>query len=111
MTFKSLAFATVAGLGLLAGGAHAEDLVFTLTNHTDATIVRFYTSPTGVNNWEEDVLGDDVLGPGESVDITIADGRTVCDYDMRFEFDEDDNLKPAEDTANLCETGSYTLEN
>ena len=89
--------------------AQAEDLVFTLTNSTGSTLERFYTSPVGVNQWEEDVFGTDVLEPGESIEITIADGRTVCEYDMRFEFSEDSDLDTTEDTQNLCEMGSYEI--
>ncbi|MEP9372490.1 hypothetical protein [Mesorhizobium sp. KR1-2] len=89
--------------------AHAEDLVFTLTNGTSSVLTQFYTSPTGVNDWEADVLGQDVLNPGESAQVTIADGRTVCNYDMRFEFTEDSELDTTTDTQDLCELGSYTI--
>ena len=89
--------------------AKAEDLVFMLTNKTGSTLERFYTSPVGVDDWEEDVFGNDVLEPGESVKITIRDGRAVCKYDLRFEFTEDSDLDTTEDVQNLCEMGSYTL--
>jgi hypothetical protein len=89
--------------------AHAEDLVFTLTNGTNSVLTEFYTSPTGVNDWEADVLGQDVLNPGESAQVTIADGRTVCAYDMRFEFSEESELDTTTDTQDLCELGSYTI--
>ncbi|MFC3970758.1 hypothetical protein ACFOVS_22040 [Rhizobium lemnae] len=98
-----------AAFAALASSAKAEDLVFMLTNNTRSTLERFYTSPVGVNDWEEDVFGNDVLQPGESVKITIRDGRTVCKYDMRFEFTEDSDLDTTEDTQNLCELGSYTI--
>ncbi|MBB4291093.1 hypothetical protein GGE16_003152 [Rhizobium leguminosarum] len=89
--------------------SNAEDLKFKLTNGTDSVLTRFYSSPTGVANWEEDVFGEDVLDPGESVNITIADGRTVCKYDMRFEFEEGSDLATTDDTQDLCELGSYTI--
>jgi len=92
-----------------AGPSQAEDLVFTLTNSTNSTLERFYTSPTGVDQWEEDVFGKDVLEPGESIKITIADGRSVCEYDMRFEFTEDSNLDTTEDSQDLCALGSYEI--
>ncbi|TBA91270.1 hypothetical protein [Rhizobium ruizarguesonis] len=92
-----------------AGSSHAEDLSFKLTNGTNSVLARFYSSPTGVDEWEEDVFGDDVLNPGESMDITIADGRTVCKYDMRFEFEEGSNLATTEDTQDLCAMSSYTI--
>ncbi|MBU1315554.1 MAG: hypothetical protein KJ947_15105 [Alphaproteobacteria bacterium] len=100
---------TLAALLTSAVASQAEDLVFTLTNSTNSTLERFYTSPTGVDEWEEDVFGQDVLSPGDSIEITIADGRSVCEYDMRFEFSEDSDLDTTEDTQNLCEMGSYEI--
>lgn len=101
--------AMLACLATTAGNAHAEDLVFTLKNATKSTLERFYTSPTGVNDWEEDVFGKDVLEPGESMKITIADGRNVCKYDLRFEFTDDSDLDTTEDTQDLCQMGEYTI--
>lgn len=94
---------------LSVGPSHAEDVVFTLTNGTKSTLERFYTSPEGVDNWEEDVFGEDVLEPGQSVKITVRDGRRACDYDMRFEFTEDSDLDTTEDTVNLCELSEYEI--
>lgn len=99
----------IAALTMSFGAAQAEDLVFTLKNGTTSTMTRFYTSPKGVDDWEEDVFGQDVLEPGAKIEITIADGRAVCTYDMRFEFEESSDLDTTEDTTNLCDTGSYTI--
>ncbi|MCJ8518227.1 hypothetical protein MUU54_05100 [Rhizobium tarimense] len=92
-----------------AAPSRAGDLTFTLINSTGSTLERFYSSPVGVDEWEEDVFGKDVLEPGESIEITIADGRTVCEYDMRFEFSEDSDLETTEDSQDLCELGSYEI--
>ncbi|MGA1830332.1 hypothetical protein [Rhizobium wenxiniae] len=106
--FTSIAAGAFAALILSVGASRAaDDLVFTLINKTSGTLERFYTSPTGVDNWEDDVFGDDVLEPGDSMKITIADGRRTCKYDMRFEFTEDSNFEDMEDTQDLCAMGSY----
>ncbi|MBD9371359.1 hypothetical protein IB238_01730 [Rhizobium sp. ARZ01] len=97
-----------AALSLAAGAAQAEDLVFTLKNGTNSVLNNFYASPVGVENWEDDIFGRQALGPGEEMEITIADGRTVCEYDMRFEFQGDD-LDTTTDSQNLCELGEYTI--
>lgn len=101
------AVTVLAATGLFAGQAMAEDLVFTLNNFSALGLVEFYTSPADTNNWEEDVLGEDVLLPGYSVDVTIADGRTQCTYDMQFVMSDGQQL---EDTIDMCELGSYTLQ-
>ncbi|HYJ86854.1 MAG TPA: hypothetical protein VEW46_12405 [Pyrinomonadaceae bacterium] len=45
---------------------------FTLHNETGQEIIEVYASPTGVDNWEEDILGQDTLPTGESVNITFS---------------------------------------
>lgn len=90
-----------------AAPAQAEDLAFLLRNQSGYDLYEFYASPTDVSSWEEDILGADILPSGESVEIIIADGRTQCDYDLRMVFEDGDVL---EDTVNLCDTGSYTIE-
>ncbi len=100
---------TSAAFLLFAGASYAEDLVFTLKNGTNSVLTNFYTSPVGVNEWEDDVFGKQVLDPGESIEITIADGRSVCKYDMKFEFEENSDLDTTTDTQDLCELGSYTI--
>jgi hypothetical protein len=62
----------------------------------------------GVDQWEDDVFGSQALGPGESMEITISDGREVCKYDMKFEF-QGDELDSTTDTQDLCELGEYTI--
>lgn len=99
----------VAALLCASAAAHAADLTFTLKNGTNSVLTRFYTSPVGVNEWEDDVFGEQVLEPGESIEITIADGRTVCRYEMRFEFEEGSDLDTTEDRQDLCKLGSYTI--
>ena len=101
--------ASAVALAMLAGPALAEDLVFQLKNGTKSVLTRFHTSPVGVDKWEDDVFGEQVLNPGETIEITIADGRDVCNYDMRFEFTEDSDLDTTTDKQNLCELGEYTI--
>lgn len=103
--YRSILFASA--LSFVAAPAMAEDLEFTLTNNSGHVMIEFYASPSDVASWEEDILGADVLGHNESVVITIADGRTQCEYDLRMTFDDGDVL---EDTVDLCVTGSYTVE-
>ncbi|NKN36635.1 DUF3108 domain-containing protein [Agrobacterium sp. a22-2] len=109
MTRLLSAAAVLAMVTFSAGIAQAEDLVFTLKNNTKSTLTHFYTSPVGVDDWEGDVFGSQVLEPGETIELTIADGRTVCEYDMRMEFEGSATLDTTEDTQNLCEMGSYTI--
>ena len=103
---RTLAAAAVLSLAAV-GTAAAQDLQFKLNNESSFVVVEFYASPSDVGDWEEDILGVDVLGSGESANITIADARTQCEYDLRFVFDDGDVVERA--AVDLCETGSYTL--
>ncbi|HHX89385.1 MAG TPA: hypothetical protein GX700_06340 [Paracoccus sp.] len=101
------AAALTAAAWAFAAPALAQDMMFTLNNRTGYVLVEFYASPVTSSDWEEDILGADVLGSGESVDVLIADGRANCEYDFLMVFDDGDEVT---DQVNICELGSYTLE-
>jgi hypothetical protein len=90
----------------LAAPASAQDVTYELVNGTGLTLVYVYTSPVDVTSWGADVLGAEVLGPGEAGTVLIADGSAQCDYDLRFVFDDGQELR---DRVNICEIASYTL--
>lgn len=104
---KRLLTLTAVAASLLAAPAFAEDLTFTYTNKTGSAVTHFYASPSASNEWGDDILGRDVLNPGEAGTVTIADGERTCTYDLRSEFSDGDVVQ--EDKVNLCELGSYTL--
>ena len=86
--------------------AFAEDLQFELINNSAYTVVQFYTSPTNMGDWREDILGAEVLPSGESGTVTVTDGSDQCIYDIRVVLDDSSELT---DTVDMCEMGSYTL--
>ena len=92
-----------------SAAVRAEDLVFKLTNGTNSVLNNFHASPVGVEQWEDDIFGQQVLAPGESMQITIADGRRTCKYDLKFDFEGSDKLETTTDTQDLCEMSTYTL--
>ncbi len=58
---------------------------FTLHNETRQEIKEVYISPTGTEEWEEDILGADTLESGDSVDITFSRRRENM-WDMKVVF-------------------------
>jgi len=58
-----------------------------------STISKFFISPTSVNDWEEDVLGVDVLPDGESVDITFGRGEGSTLFDMKVVDSDNDSYE------------------
>ena len=95
-----------AALTLVAAPVFAEDLLFELINASSANLQELYVSASQADEWGDDILGLDVLAAGEQGTVTIADGMTVCEYDMRFVMDSGVTV---DGSANLCELGSFTL--
>ena len=93
-------------LAALAAPAMAQDVQYELTNDSGLTLMEFYTSPVDDGTWGSDVLGAGVLAAGETGTVTIADGETTCDYDLRFVFEDGQELV---DSVNICDMASYTL--
>ena len=85
----------------------AKSLEFRVTNNTATNITTFQTSPTGINDWEEDILGIDILRPGESTNIIISDSRDVCTYDIRAVFDDGEEIIKYK--VDLCTLENYTF--
>ena len=106
MLLRSLRHAFVpAFVCLLATPVLADDIVFTLHNATATDVMEFYASPTSADDWEDDILGEDILGAGESAQVTIQ-GDRGCDYDLRAVFADETEVT---DSLNLCETSDYTI--
>jgi hypothetical protein len=85
--------------------AQALDRHVTIINDTSYDIVRFYGSQVDAKTWEEDILGQDVLHPGASVDINFDDGTGYCMFDFRAIFEDGDEL--VRNNINVCEIGTY----
>ena len=97
-----------AALSLLPGSALAQGKQdFALTNKTGYTISEVYVAPTKSRDWEEDVMGQDVLGNGERVTIGFPKKDKACIYDLRVVFDDGDEADWRE--FNLCEVSRITL--
>ena len=89
--------------------AQAEDLTFLLTNGTDVRLVNFHVSHPGTRRWEEDVLDDVYLAPGYSINVTIADNRSNCRYDVLSRFSDGEEIE--EYGVDLCELAEYEIGN
>ena len=100
----------LAVLALLASAmpAAAQTVEFTLINDSSQSLHYFYTNPSNMDAWGEDLLGPDgTLESGEQGTVTIGDGSDQCLYDFRFETGEGALLEVFE--VNICELNSYTL--
>ena len=76
-----------------------------IINVTGVTMTHFYASNSGENDWQEDILGQDVLANGASVRINIDDGSGACIYDFRARFADGDVLERYR--INVCQISEY----
>jgi len=97
------AFAVAGPQAALAG---AQD--FTLINKTGYEIGEVYVSPSKASDWEEDVLGQDVLANGANVDIGFSRGTDACHWDMKVVYTIDSTSAEWTD-FNLCEVSKITI--
>ena len=81
------AAAMTAAIAALAASplAMAGEQDFTLVNKTGVEIHKLYTSPHSSDEWDEDVLGKDTLGDGESIDIEFPKKEKAAHWDLRVE--------------------------
>jgi hypothetical protein len=106
---KSSALAAILGCITLVGHASADSYNrrIVLVNHTSDVITNFYASNVGTIDWQEDLLGNSILLPGESVRINIDDGSGYCRFDfMTVTEGGEVAIRPG---VNVCELASYTL--
>ena len=86
---------------------NAEPAVFTLTNNTDVVIIRLDVETVRGDEWW--TLEEGRFLPGQSVEITINDGRADCNYHFRVYY-EDDGIKYRDYyDVNVCNNPHWTL--
>ncbi len=78
----ALVVAAIIGVLMAPLPATAGTQDFTLVNDTGLSIVHLYISPASTQDWEEDVLGVDVLEDGESADIEFSPEAQAEVWDM-----------------------------
>ncbi len=83
-------------------------LDFTLLNRTGLTINELYVSPSKSDEWEEDILGRDVLKHGESVEITFSRSASSCLWDMKIVDSDGDSVEW--ESFDLCKAVHITLQ-
>jgi hypothetical protein len=80
---------------------------FTLHNETGVVISELYVSPHSSNQWEEDVLGRDVLADGESVEIQFSRRAKPKFWDIKIVDKDGESL--IWEKLNLLEISEVTL--
>jgi ABC-type transport system substrate-binding protein len=80
---------------------------FTLVNKTGVEIDKVFISPHDVDSWQEDILGQDTLPDGQSVDIKFNRSEKAPKWDLRIEDSKGNAIEW--ENLNLLEISKVTL--
>jgi hypothetical protein len=80
---------------------------FTLVNQTGVEIDKLFISPHDVEDWQDDVLGQDTLPSGQSVDIKFHRKETAAMWDLRIEDKQGNSIEW--ENLNLLQINKVTL--
>jgi len=107
--FKRFLLMSAVAIVTLAGTnpALAADRQVKVINKTKTPIFAFYASRTSIDDWEEDILGDDVIMPGASLVIDIDDGTGACKFDFKGEFEDGDAV--VKRNVDVCKVGEFSF--
>jgi hypothetical protein len=82
----SLAVAAMSLIGISGAAlAQSNNPDFKLNNGTGATMNEIYVSSSATQNWGRDLLGNNTLSSGQSLNITLPAGQ--CTNDIRVVYE------------------------
>ncbi len=86
-------------------------LDFKLVNNTGEDFYGVYLTETTTKNWGEDLLPQDIVKDGDTIEITFEyiDDETLCSWDLRLTRDESEEDYIYIDEIDLCEISVLTL--
>jgi hypothetical protein len=87
--------------------AAALDRHVQLTNDTRVAIVEIYLAQVGSERWQDDLLGDEVLLPANSVILSFDDGAGYCRFDLKIVYD--DGTAAIRRDINMCRMEGFTI--
>jgi len=86
-------------------------LDFKLVNNTGEDFYAVYLTETTTKNWGKDILPEDIVKNGDTVDIKFkyVDDETLCTWDLRLTYDRSEQEYIYINEIDLCEVSILTL--
>lgn len=101
----SAASNTAANTATAPAATGAQD--FTLVNETGVIIDKLFISPADADDWEEDILGQDTLADGATLDIEFKRDEKGAKWDLKVEDSKGNSIEWHD--LNLLEISKVTL--
>jgi hypothetical protein len=107
---RSLLVAAVTVALAIAAPAGAQEAKqdFRLVNKTGYELKALYVAPSKSDDWQEDVLGQDVLADGQAVNIHFSPKTKTCQFDLKVTYSDDDSNAVWE-KIDLCTVEKITI--
>lgn len=100
---------TLCAASLLAAVAFAEGKQdFDLVNATGYDIKEVYVAPASSTDWENDVMGSDILENQHLVHVSFSPKTQSCKWDMKVTYTDGDTAEWY--GVNLCSISKVTLK-
>ena len=80
---------------------------FSVVNATGHIVMTLNVSPTSESEWGPDILGSDVLQPGQTGQVVFDRAESQCNYDLRVTYNDGDTSEMR--NINLCEVATVNL--
>jgi hypothetical protein len=64
---------------------------FKLVNATGYELKALYVSPSKSDDWGDDILGQDVLSDGQTVNVHFSPKVHTCKWDLKVTYSDDDS--------------------
>jgi hypothetical protein len=84
-----------------------KDRNVVVINATNVVVNSFYASNVNRSDWEEDMLGRNVLAPGRRVKANIDDGTGACLFDFKVVFADGRSMEDRR--VNVCQIASWII--
>jgi len=91
-----------------SAGAEEAKQDFSLVNKTGYELKAVYVSPNKSDDWEDDVLGQDTLDDGGTVDIKFHRSEKTCHWDLKVVY-ADDNSSAVWNNIDLCSVSTISI--
>jgi hypothetical protein len=108
---RTLLFAALAAAAfVVTAPATADDAKqdFTLVNKTGYELKELYVSPSKADDWQDDILGQDVLEDGKAVNIHFNPKAKTCKWDLKVVYTDDDSSAVWQN-IDLCSVDKITI--
>jgi hypothetical protein len=108
---KAFFAAGFAAVLAVAAPAFAQDAKqdFSLANKTGYELKALYVSPSKSDDWQEDILGQDTLSDGQTVNVHFSPKVKTCKWDLKVTY-SDDNSSAVWSDIDLCSVDKITIK-